>query len=299
MGLTSKKISSKWLISGSALLIVLFLALIIFILPSQKKSLKPLIKKQVEDFDNLEKQYDLILNQIKNEEKDSFRPRWEQEIPDVENSGQMKQLRTLSKLYEEAQVLNQDIEKLNLKINKKTLFPPLILFAGEVRSVVKNTKTFNQKTKRFFDYLAQINNLQIKGTFLGFDAGILIVQAKRTWESSEIMSQLDQEIKQIIDLNEDYDILNTEGLDEDVLDKHQAILEDNEEEEDLLNNISNYLKNKDFYGLDRYLDSNSKITDSHKYKEKAEAISFWRQNHTIKSVKEFKRDWENLQQDYQ
>lgn len=286
---------------------------------NQKKEVKDLAKKQVEDFKQLENKYSEIVKLIK-ESQNIEEPGSQQllglEAEDEEASASMKEedlkekiqaqvlaleddpgialSRRVGELYRQAKNIAEEIGQTNKTLVAKTSALPLNLLLPTPKELTAKTADFSAQTASLFGYLGAINSLTIKMSTLGYEIGMAINESVIRGADDTSVKSLENKINELNALRDEFLQIETTQLSDKLRQEHYDSLKEFEATKKLFTDILDSLRQKDLNAIVKSFQSLLLQASSSGESSLVETLSFWQDDPTLRSVGDLKKEWQTF-----
>lgn len=305
-----------WLGLFFLLLLVGAGALGYYFVTNQKKEVKDLAKKQVEDFKQLENKYGDIVKLIKEsqnvEEQGSQKllgleteakeasPSTEEDLKEeiqaqvlaLEDDPSIALSRRLGELYRQAEGIAEEIGRTNDALVAKTSALPLNLILPTPKELTTKTADFSRQTTSLFGYLSAVNTLGIKISTLGYGIGMAINEAITREADDTSVKSLENKITELNGLRDEFLQIDTTQLSDKLRQEHYDSLKSFEETKKLFTDILDSLRQKDLNAIIKSFQSLLLQASSSSESSLVETLSFWQDDPTLRSVGDLKKEWQ-------
>lgn len=283
---------------------------------NQKKEVKDLAKKQVEDLKQLENKYSDIVKLIKESQnveeqgqqllgletedeeasssanEEDLKEKIQAQVLALEDDPGIALSRRVGELYREAKTIAEEIGQTNDTLIAKTSALPLNLFLPTPKGLTTKTADFSEQTTSLLGYLDDLNRLEIKISTLGYEIGMAINEALVRGADDTSVKSLENKINELNSLRDEFLKIDTAQISEKLRQEHYDSLNSFEETKKLFTDILDSFRQKNLDAIVKSFQSLLLQATSSTESSLVEILSFWQDDPTIRSVGDLKKEWQ-------
>lgn len=274
--------------------------------------LKDKSQSQSKQLDSLSTSFSIVVNTMKDSNEDDLQSSISLiqntekensgEVLALEDSPEMKKLRKLSEEYRSIIETLGKIEATNKDIENLLVEKPYVKYLNYKNpqldtQVIKDTNEFTKNAGIIMSYFKDQTVLSIEESTVIYDLVADVVSAFYSDFDEFYVSSIEAKLDKLDSTQNKLENLNTDNLPDSIKEGHRAHVEELDAGVKDLRVLVQAMRDKDYYFLLSFAQSLDTATSSVVASEEvalSEAITFWQENETIRSVPGLVKSWENF-----